>query len=429
MGQGATCCAEVQYAPPDVVARQADAIVARVALPDKAVISEPSSARLPPPRNFHDEYVLSKKLGMGAFATVYLVQSAAADAIRPGAAHLASQQFATKVLDLRPKGSGSSFCTADPMRQQAAQREINLANAASGSKHVVRFVEAFTEGAVSYLVMEKCDNTLLFVLERISQVNELSYKRIFEEMLKGVKAVHDVKVVHRDLKPDNFMCSGADSTVKLCDFGLAATGTASGGCNLSGIYGTPPFMAPEMLWQKPYGEMVDTWAFGVTAYVLLFGRFPYRGAQQTGQAMKAAIRTGTPTPSFQNGCGNAAVSDRAAGLVRDLLAREPEKRLTAAQALQSAFFTKGVQDTKFTYGSLRQCLHSAKRCGAFELREGGGKTKKEALSVDDYLTALQERHHHLQSRASQSSTVSERVIRKGSASLPSDASTEVGSDE
>ena len=80
--------------------------------------------------------------------------------------------------------------------------------------------------------------------------------------------------MHGDIKPDNLLLS-ADGNVKIADFGssrlLAGAGT------LQRTIGTPAYLAPEIVAGQPYhGRQADIWALGVTLYVLLTGRMPFK---------------------------------------------------------------------------------------------------------------------------------------------------------
>ena len=105
--------------------------------------------------------------------------------------------------------------------------------------------------------------------------------RAIDCLARGIGAVHDVGVVHRDLKPDNVLCcgTGADELFKVADFGVArAEGTIStfGG----GIIGTVGYAAPEQLMpdRAKVGPWTDVFSFGALAFYLLTGEamFPSR---------------------------------------------------------------------------------------------------------------------------------------------------------
>lgn len=351
-------------------------------------------------RQFHEEYVLQQKLGKGAFAAVYLAHKADSD----------SKMLAVKVSDLRQSGQGASFGNAqvDMKRQKAAIKEIEMLEIVMGHRNIIQCYESFIEEGLAYVVMEKCDHTLLQVLERMPALNEDALKPLFSDMLTGLMVVHERGIVHRDVKPDNFLCRGQNSTVKLCDFGLAVKVSNPEADELIGVNGTPPFMSPEMLMNKRYSSRVDTWSFGVIVYTLVFGRFPYTPVEQTGPAMKAAIVKGMPAPSFRPAASSRdsrgggasggtsapsapALSPAGMSWLRELLAREPMDRPTCKEALAYSIFTRPQELGQRPPTSLRTMLNAAKRCGAFDVPLGRGGKQKET-DVDVQLRTLQERH-------------------------------------
>lgn len=366
--------------------------------------------------SFHQEYILAQKLGWGAFATVYAAQRARAVGDDDG-------QVAVKVLDLRPRATnGVRSNAAGASELRTVKKEILILQGMHNNSNIISILDAFIEGNLAYIVMEKCDRTMLQVLDRLPDISELTLMPLFRQMFKGLEAIHKVDVAHRDIKPDNLLCIGdrpESIVVKLCDFGLACKLGRSG---LTGIYGTPPFMAPEMLDAKGYGLQVDVWSLGVIMYTLMFGRFPYTGVQSTSASMKAAILAGKPAPSFSHPTARAGspasqadahrpndtISGAAPGealgpaLVRELLNREVSKRPTAKEALCCRFFLPQALP-ELSRACLRSCLNGAKCCGAFDTRPA--KAFAVLTDADLQISALQEKHHGCP--ASQCSVVSE----------------------
>lgn len=165
---------------------------------------------------------------------------------------------------------------------------------------------------------------------------ERSLARMFKDLLEGLEHIHCRKVVHRDIKPENFLVR--EGVVKICDFGFAAT-LPSQVQGLRGSIGTAPFMAPEVLSGRDYFREVDVWSLGVSAYVLLYGEFPYVPETRTSQAMRNEIRTGRTPPAFAQTAhlegvrqGGPRVSGAAESFLRWLLDRNPRSRATAAAA-------------------------------------------------------------------------------------------------
>jgi len=251
--------------------------------------------------------------------------------------------------------------------------------------------DVFCDHRFCYMVMEKCQAGLLQALESMPELTERGLGNVFAQMLLGIAHCHNVKVCHRDIKPDNFLVAGADGqVVKLADFGLSAQMPKQG--KLPGVFGTAPFMCPEMLLGKWYDEKADVWSFAVIVYALMFGLFPYMPKQQSSKAMKQAIIDGTTPPNFEPvqrvTSGNALMrSDAALSCIRPLLDRDPEVRPTAEETLHSPWMSAALQGNHMPGAdlpSLRPMLHSAKKVGAFEVRDVARDT-----AVDVQLNELQ----------------------------------------
>lgn len=273
-----------------------------------------------PEAAFFRKYALGRKLGEGSFGQV---RAAASDS---------GSKFAVKVQRL-PEGSArSSRRNWDLYRE-----ESKLWQRAAGHPNVVDIFEAFEarESGTHYIVMEICKCPLLDGLHGCPDVMA-SLSRALREMLLGLAHVHAARVVHRDVKPDNFLFGGPDRrTTKLCDFGLAVELPESG--RLHGVAGSPAYMSPELLGTSGYDEKTDVWSLGVTAYLIFFGKLPYMPTKRSSTEMKALIRKGEQHPSYKESPSALEVPADAVDFVRRLLERNPEKRCSMCQALESRF--------------------------------------------------------------------------------------------
>lgn len=300
------------------------------------VMPTPSAAR--PPSNFasklgfvasfHDKYDLVDKIGEGAFGQVYRATSRAYG--RPIFETVGvGEALAVKVMEIH-SGHPQSY----------VEKEVSAWRQASGHKNIVQLHEVFLESDCCYLVMEQCACSVIEMLAH-ADMHKADVVTAFRGMIQGLDRVHNVGVVHRDVKPDNFLLGGPDGkTVKLADFGLAAL-MPSAGKTLQGVYGTAPYMSPEMVRMEAYDFGTDMWSLGVVAYFLMFEEFPFGRDAKTSETMKTAIIRSIP-PSYKAAPNVPQPPQEAVEFIRSLLVRQPDVRPSAAKALKLPFVTQFV---------------------------------------------------------------------------------------
>lgn len=159
-------------------------------------------------------------------------------------------------------------------------------------------------------------------------------------MTKNSWLLHCVPHVNRDLKPENLLYSDTsiDSPLKLADFGLAKLLDET--VLMHTACGTPGYVAPEILEGRPYGQEVDLWSVGVISYILLCGFPPFYADDNA--TLFRTIKSGRyeyPSPFWDD------VSDQAKDFIDHLLVLDPQKRLTADQALQHQWITGQAEGT------------------------------------------------------------------------------------
>mmetsp|Transcript_69198 Transcript_69198/g.198487 ORF Transcript_69198/g.198487 Transcript_69198/m.198487 type:complete len:411 (-) Transcript_69198:150-1382(-) len=102
-----------------------------------------------------------------------------------------------------------------------------------------------------------------------------------KQMVEAVQHVHSLRIVHRDIKGENFLSDRPDIGDPACRVALADFGTAKrleADAKLEDRVGTPAFWAPEV-WAGSYDCGVDVWAVGVTAFILLSSQLPFSGEE------------------------------------------------------------------------------------------------------------------------------------------------------
>lgn len=140
---------------------------------------------------------------------------------------------------------------------------------------------------------------------------------------------HTLGIAHRDIKPENLLFNKRDfnrAVIKVSDFGLArfvdeeklATTTC----------GTPGYVAPEVLEQRPYNQSCDFWSVGVVLFILLSGGPPFYNPDQFEMFEKIKqAEYSFEALSWQG------VSAEAKDLITKLLVADPAQRLTGEQIM------------------------------------------------------------------------------------------------
>ncbi|XP_053932452.1 calcium/calmodulin-dependent protein kinase type 1 isoform X2 [Cuculus canorus] len=196
--------------------------------------------------------------------------------------------------------------------------------------NIVALDDIYESGTHLYLIMQLVSGGELF--DRIVEkgfYTERDASALIRQILDAVKYLHDMGIVHRDLKPENLLYYSLDedSKIMISDFGLSKIE----GCGsvMSTACGTPGYVAPEVLAQKPYSKAVDCWSIGVIAYILLCGYPPFydeNDAKLFEQILRAEYEFDSPYWDD--------ISDSAKDFIQHLMEKDPCKRFTCEQALQ-----------------------------------------------------------------------------------------------
>uniref|UniRef100_A0A8C9YCL9 Calcium/calmodulin dependent protein kinase I n=1 Tax=Sander lucioperca TaxID=283035 RepID=A0A8C9YCL9_SANLU len=196
--------------------------------------------------------------------------------------------------------------------------------------NIVTLEDIFESTSHLYLVMQLVSGGELF--DRIVEkgfYTERDASQLIHQILDAVKYLHDMGIVHRDLKPENLLYYSLDedSKIMISDFGLSKI--EGSGSVMSTACGTPGYVAPEVLAQKPYSKAVDCWSIGVISYILLCGYPPFydeNDAKLFEQILKAEYEFDSPYWDD--------ISDSAKDFICHLMEKDPLKRYTCEQALQ-----------------------------------------------------------------------------------------------
>ena len=211
-----------------------------------------------------NDFQIISKLGEGAYSTVFKV--------RRNVDNIIYALKKVKLLNLSEKEKENSL------------NEVRIL-ASVKSNFVVSYKEAF---------FDEKDNTLCIVMEfadrgdlyqKIVQhkksamlFEESDIWRIFIQLVKGLKSLHDLKILHRDMKSANvFLFS--NGSAKLGDLNVSKVAKRGLGYTQTG---TPYYASPEVWKDKPYDNKSDVWSLGCVLYEMITLRPPFRAQNMEG---------------------------------------------------------------------------------------------------------------------------------------------------
>ncbi|KAK2143965.1 hypothetical protein LSH36_796g00047 [Paralvinella palmiformis] len=286
-----------------------------------------------------NRYQFVKQLGDGTYGSVILATTV---------------ETGEKVAIKKMKKKFYSWDECLNLREVKSLRKLNHAN-------IVKLKEVIRENDMLYFVFEYMkENLYQMTKDRDKLFPESSIRNIIYQVLQGLAFMHKHGYFHRDMKPENLLCSGPEC-VKIADFGLARE-----------IRSRPPYTdyvstrwyrAPEVLLRSTnYNSPIDIWALGCIMAELYTLRPLFPGSSEIDQLFKICAVLGTPQKNeWPEGYKLAAAmnfrwpqmvatplkqlipsaSNEALTLLRDMLLWDPNKRPTCQQALRHSYFKVG----------------------------------------------------------------------------------------
>ncbi|KAM3916044.1 serine/threonine-protein kinase 36 [Leptodactylus fuscus] len=139
--------------------------------------------------------------------------------------------------------------------------------------NIVRMLDSCETEREVVVVTEYAEGELFQILEDDGSLSEELVRDVSAQLVSALYYLHSHRILHRDMKPQNILL-GKDGTVKLCDFGFARE-LSLDTLMVRSIKGTPLYMSPELVLERPYDHRSDLWALGCIVYELLVGTPPF----------------------------------------------------------------------------------------------------------------------------------------------------------
>lgn len=284
----------------------------------KSTTTQASVVQSMPSENDFEEL---KLISNGAYGAVFLVKHKET-----------RQRFAMKKI------SKNNLILRNQVEQVFAERDIL---SFADNPFVVSMCCSFETKKHLCLVMEYVEGgDCATLLKNIGPLPADMARFYFAETVLAVEYLHSYGIVHRDLKPDNLLIT-ALGHIKLTDFGLSKMGLMSLATTLyegyidretrqfsdKQVFGTPEYIAPEVILRQGYGKPVDWWSMGIILYEFLIGCVPFFG--ETPEELFAhTVNDDIEWP----GDDDWEVAEDAKHLITSLLQQNPRERVGTSGA-------------------------------------------------------------------------------------------------
>ena len=227
--------------------------------------------------------------------------------------------------------------------------EIKLARKVS-HRNVCRIYDYGEDGQHVYISMEFVDGVELHHKVRGRGLPAEEGFEVSIQLTKGLQAVHDVGIIHRDLKSSNVMVD-AKGLVRLMDFGIAKRWIADGqitGTMVGQIMGTPEYMSPEQARGHPVDFRGDIYSLGIVLFEIFTGQLPFEGRTKVETLF---LQLEEPPPL--TGPKAKRLPRTLVPILKRTLAKDPGDRYASARGLTEALrLARSVGDRQIEAGVL-----------------------------------------------------------------------------
>lgn len=265
-----------------------------------------------------NKYLIQSMLGEGGMAVVYKAHHT-----------IMERTVVIKVMH--------GWLLANEKSIERFQRECKVTAKLSHPNIVTVFDVGMLGQKAPYLVMEFIKGEAL--ADKIHRQGPLSFSttaNIIIQMCRGLQEAHNHGVIHRDLKPDNVLLqdkSDRPDWVKIVDFGISHIVHESGKrlTKTGRMVGTPEYIAPEQLKDKPMDMRTDLYALGIMIYEMLTGHVPFEGESAESILMKHLMDDPPPMSKYKPEFKEGTPFDN---IVIKLLQKDPDARYQTATELR-----------------------------------------------------------------------------------------------
>ena len=264
----------------------------------------------------------NKQIGQGAFSNVYLCEN-----------NVDKKNYACKLIP--KKTVHENGVGLDVIYNEISIHEKII------HPNIVRMYNHYENDENIYCFLEYIEGETLYskIKNNPSGLNEREAFKIFSQIIKAIKFLHNNKIIHRDIKLENFLIKKEKNKeiIKLCDFGWSVQLTDEMPKRVT-TCGTFEYMSPELINEEPYDYCIDVWALGVLLYELLHGKTPFSSSDNNDfeEIFKNVMKNNFKIKE--------SVSNNCKKLIMKFLKKNPEERININDVENESWFKEYCED-------------------------------------------------------------------------------------
>ncbi|MFJ8519285.1 Stk1 family PASTA domain-containing Ser/Thr kinase [Lysinibacillus xylanilyticus] len=261
-------------------------------------------------KRISDRYKIKELIGGGGMSNVYLAHDM-----------ILNRDVAIKILRY-------DFTNEDELHRRF-QREALSATSLT-HPNIVSIYDVGDDGDLHYIVMEYVQGkTLKQYIQEFAPISPARSVHIMKQLTSAIANAHENHIIHRDIKPQNILMD-AEGNVKITDFGIAMTLSATSFTQTNSVLGTVHYLSPEQARGGTATNKSDIYALGIVLYELLTGELPFSGESAVSIALK---HLQSETPSVR--AFDATIPQSLENVVLKATAKDSSHRYSTVEEMQA----------------------------------------------------------------------------------------------
>lgn len=277
-------------------------------------------------KRINDRYKILELIGGGGMSNVYLAHDM-----------ILNRDVAIKILRYD--------ISNEEEFHRRFQREA-LSATSLAHPNIVSIYDVGEDGDQHFIVMEYIKGkTLKQYINEFSPLSPARSVQIMKQLTSAIAHAHENQIIHRDIKPQNILVD-QDGNVKITDFGIATSLSATSYTKTNSVIGTVHYLSPEQARGGNATKKSDVYALGIVLYELLTGELPFSGESAVSIALK---HLQTETPSVRE--FDASIPQSLENVVLKATAKNPLHRYSSVEDmeddLQTVLSSNRINEKKF----------------------------------------------------------------------------------